>query len=67
MNNGKADDEKNVAKPQKMPAETYYPFCFAFSLLLVALGILTIWIIALAGVAGMAISLAGWVKEMLYD
>jgi len=58
---------ENIAQPQQLPRPTYYPFCFAFSLLFVGAGLLTSWILSVAGVAGMFISLVGWVKEMLND
>ena len=55
------------AKPEVLPQPTYMPFLLAFSLLLLGWGLLTTWIISIAGVIGMAISIYGWIKELLHE
>ncbi|HWI91603.1 MAG TPA: hypothetical protein VNT20_10035 [Flavisolibacter sp.] len=55
------------AKPEILPKPTYMPFVFAFSLLLLGWGLLTTWIISVAGGLGICISLYGWIKELLHE
>jgi hypothetical protein len=55
------------ARPEILPKPTYMPFLFAFSLLLIAWGLLSTWIISVAGFIGICISLYGWIKELLNE
>lgn len=55
------------AKPEILPRPTYLPFLFAFSLLLLGWGLLSTWIISIAGLIGMSISIYGWIKELLHE
>lgn len=55
------------ASPQVMPKPTYTPFLLAFSLLLLGWGLLSAWIICVAGVVGIFISLYGWIKALLHE
>ena len=55
------------AKPEVLPRPTYMPFLFAFSLLLLGWGLLSTWIISVAGLIGMGISVYGWIKELLHE
>jgi hypothetical protein len=55
------------AKPGTIARPTYWPFLLAVSLLLFGWGLLTSWIISIVGVAGMCISIRGWIKEMIYE
>ncbi|MGV3529325.1 MAG: hypothetical protein ACO1OO_10560 [Flavisolibacter sp.] len=55
------------AQPEKMPQPTYMPFFLAVSLLFLAWGLLSTWIIAVAGGVGTCISLIGWIKHMLHE
>lgn len=55
------------AKPEILPAPTYMPFVLAVSVLFLAWGLLSTWIISLAGVIGICISVYGWIKTMLYE
>jgi hypothetical protein len=55
------------AKPGVLPKPTYMPFLFAFSLLLFGWGLISTWIISVAGVVGMCISIYGWIKELLHE
>ena len=55
------------AKPEVMPPPSYWPFVFAVSLMFLGWGLLTVWILSVAGLIGMAISLCGWIKDMLYE
>jgi hypothetical protein len=55
------------AKPEILPKPTYMPFILAISLLFVGWGLLSTWIISVAGVIGIFISLYGWIKELLHE
>lgn len=55
------------AKPEEMPQSTYMPFFFAVSLMFIGWGLLSTWIIAVAGGVGAFISLMGWIKELLHE
>ena len=55
------------ARPEVLPRPTYMPFLFAFSLLLLGWGLLSTWIISIAGLIGMGISIYGWIKELLHE
>ena len=53
------------AKPEVLPRPTCMPFLLAISLLLIAWGLLSIWVITVAGFTGLCISLYGWIKELI--
>jgi hypothetical protein len=55
------------AKPEILPEPTYMPFILAFSLLLVAWGLISTWIISAAGAVGICISMYGWIKEIINE
>jgi hypothetical protein len=55
------------ASPQQLPRPTYFPFFFALSLLFVAWGLISLWVLALAGAIGMIASLGGWIGDMLAE
>lgn len=55
------------AKPEILPRPTYMPFLLAFSLLLLGWGLLSTWIISVAGAVGISISIYGWIKELLHE
>ncbi len=55
------------AKPEKIPQPTYWPLMTAVSLLFLSWGLLTTWIICVAGAIGFFISLAGWIKDLIYE
>lgn len=55
------------ARPEILPKPTYVPFLLAISILFVGWGILSTWIICVAGLLGMGISIFLWIKELLYE
>lgn len=55
------------AQPEILPEPTYMPFLLAVSLLFLGWGLLTTWVISLAGVAGMGISIYGWIKDLIHE
>ena len=48
------------AKPEILPRPTYTPFLLALSLVLMAWGLISTWIISVTGLVGLCISLHGW-------
>jgi hypothetical protein len=63
----KKRDERIKAKPEKLPQPTYWPFFLAMGLLFLAWGLLTIWIIALAGFLVFVIALAAWINILRHE
>lgn len=64
------DEEKiqtNKAQPEEIPKGTYLPFLLAVSVLFMGWGLLTNWMISVAGTIGFFIALAGWIKEMIHE
>lgn len=55
------------AKPEVLPKPTYMPFLLALSFLCLGWGILSTWIISIAGLVGIGISIYGWIKELLHE
>ena len=55
------------AHPTKIPRGTYMPFFLAVSLLFMVWGLISYWIISVAGVIGFFIALGGWIKEIIYE
>lgn len=55
------------AKPEVLPKSTYTPFLLAFSITLLGWGLLSTWIISVAGLIGICIALYGWIKELLHE
>lgn len=53
------------AKPEVLPKPTYMPFLFAMSLVFFAFGFLSYWLITVAGLTGMCISIYGWIKILI--
>jgi len=60
-------EEYVLAKPEEMPPSTYWPFVLAVSLLFLGWGLLTTWVIAVAGLIGMIVAITGWIKDLLYE
>lgn len=56
-----------TAKPEQMPPPTYWPFVLAVSLLFLGWGLLTTWVIAVAGGIGIIVAITGWIKDLLYE
>ena len=59
--------ERVKARPEVLPEPTYMPFLMAFSLLLLGWGLLSTWIISVAGIIGIGISIYGWIKDLLHE
>ncbi len=59
-----APNELAKARPEKLPKPTYWPFFLAMGIMFLAWGLLTIWLISLAGLIIFIISLAGWINDL---
>jgi hypothetical protein len=64
-------EEPNIkaskAQPEEIPKGTYLPFLLAVSVLFIGWGLISYWMISVAGIIGFFIALTGWIKEMLYE
>ncbi len=58
------EDEKVKAKPEHLPKPTYWPFFFALGLSFAGWGLLSNWLISLAGGIVFIISLFGWINNL---
>ena len=59
--------QMNKAQPEEIPEGTYTPFLLAVSVLFIGWGLISYWMISVAGMIGFFIALSGWIKEMLYE
>ncbi len=55
------------AKPEHLPKPTYWPFFLAMGLMFMGWGLLTIWLISVAGFIVFVISLIGWINNMRHE
>ncbi|HEY5461899.1 MAG TPA: cytochrome c oxidase subunit 4 [Hanamia sp.] len=59
--------EKVKAKPEVLPEPTYWPFFLAMGLAFLGWGLLTTWLISLAGFIILIISLIGWINILRHE
>jgi hypothetical protein len=59
--------EKVKAKPEVLPKPTYWPFFLALGLMFLGWGLLTTWLISLAGFIVFVISLIGWINILRHE
>ena len=52
---------------EPLPRPTYWPAALALAIVLLAWGIATTFLISIVGATLLAISLAGWIGELLHD
>lgn len=60
-------EEKVKAKPEHLPKPTYWPFFLALGLMFLGWGLLTTWLISLAGFIVFVISLIGWINILRHE
>jgi hypothetical protein len=65
--NSQLQNEQVKAKPEQLPKPTYWPFFLAIGLMFMGWGLLTIWIISLAGLLVFTISLIAWINIMRHE
>jgi hypothetical protein len=61
----KNDWEK--AKPEILPRPTYWPFFLAMGLAFLFWGLLTTWVILLAGALIFVTALTGWINQIRHE
>ncbi len=59
--------EKVKAKPEVLPEPTYWPFFLALGIVFLGWGLLTTWLISLAGFIIIIISLTGWINILRHE
>ena len=59
--------EKVKAKPEVLPEPTYWPFFLALGLMFMGWGLLTTWIISVAGFIVFVVSLIGWINIIRHE
>lgn len=59
--------EKVKAKPEVLPEPTYWPFFLAMGLAFLGWGLLTTWMISLAGFIIIIVSLTGWINILRHE
>ncbi|MGI4835590.1 MAG: hypothetical protein ACRYFK_19220 [Janthinobacterium lividum] len=55
------------ARPARLPKPTYWPFVLALGLAFMFWGLLTSWIIGVAGLLTFGIALAGWINILRHE
>ena len=50
--------------PDKLPRPTYWPFVLALGIMLIAMGIVTIYAVSIVGFILLVVALAGWIGEL---
>ncbi|HUZ60869.1 MAG TPA: hypothetical protein VMU83_19005 [Hanamia sp.] len=59
--------EKVKAKPEVLPEPTYWPFFLAMGITFLGWGLLTTWLISLAGFIILVIALTGWINILRHE
>ncbi|TMJ13621.1 MAG: hypothetical protein E6H02_04905 [Bacillati bacterium ANGP1] len=58
----------SVAKPETLPRRrTVWPAAAALGIVLTFFGVVTAWLVVIAGVALLGVATAGWIGEVRYD
>jgi len=72
--NNELTDQANSTKiswhaplPEKIPEPTYWPALLAFGVVLILWGLVSTWLISLAGIIITGFSLAGWIGAMIHE
>lgn len=55
------------ATPERLPKPTYWPFFLAMGLAFIFWGLLTTWVILVAGVLIFVVSLIGWINLLRHE
>ncbi|HEY9001279.1 MAG TPA: hypothetical protein VIM89_07990 [Mucilaginibacter sp.] len=61
------EHEGNAASPHSLPKPTYWPFFLALGMTFIFWGLLTTWVILLAGFLVLATSLYGWINILRHE
>ena len=60
-------DEWPKARPERLPQPTYWPFFLAMGLAFMFWGLLTTWVIGVAGLLLFAVALLGWITILRHE
>jgi hypothetical protein len=60
-------NELEKAKPEHLPEPTYWPFFMSTGLMFAGWGLLTTWLISVAGLIMFIISLIGWINILRHE
>jgi hypothetical protein len=52
---------------QPLPRPTYFPAGMALGVALIFWGLITVWVILLAGIGLFAVMLGGWIAEICHE
>jgi len=63
----KPEEDWEKAKPEVLPGPTYWPFFLAMGLAFLFWGLLTTWIILIAGALIFIIALTGWINQLRHE
>jgi hypothetical protein len=63
----KPEDDWEKAKPEELPRPTYWPFFVAMGLAFLFWGLLTTWVILLAGGLIFTVALIGWINQIRHE
>jgi hypothetical protein len=61
------ENDWQKSRPEALPEPTYWPFFLAMGLNFIFWGLLTTWIIALAGLLIFGIALTRWINLLRHD
>jgi hypothetical protein len=57
----------HVPQPEMLPKETYWPAVLALGVVFLLWGVVTTFIITIAGFVLSALALAGWIGDLLHE
>jgi hypothetical protein len=57
----------HIPKPEAIPAPTYWPLVLSFGATLIGFGVLTSYLISLAGIVLFILAIVKWIGEMCRD
>jgi len=63
----KPEKDWEKAKPELLPRPTYWPFFLAMGLAFLFWGLLTTWVILLAGALIFITALIGWINQIRHE
>jgi hypothetical protein len=55
------------AQPEIVPRPTYWPAAMAFGITFILWGLITSWVVLLAGFLALGAALLGWIEELLLE
>jgi hypothetical protein len=60
-------EEKQLLLPERIPSRTVWPITLALGATLLAFGILTHWVLSLAGLGFFLLGAGGWFEDLRND